>query len=158
MTAPAAAMRAMLLRALLLGVLAVGVVSMHTIGHASGHDGRTSLAMVASGAGEMPAADQPDRATDAGDPCDAHLCAAAVPVPATHDRSPGGNHRDAGLVIICLAVLAGLGVLALLAAGITRRRAGPLPAGRPARGGRNTDLALMPSFTLRLVGVAVLRT
>ena len=148
-------------RLLLLALLSVGVIGMHTVGHANDHsswDGPSSEpSNHAAGAAMASMEGAASWLTDAVDPCDGNcggITPVAVRLGSGSDPAPGGS----GLLIVCLAVLGGLGVLALLARALARRHrtlAGAASA-YPARSAR-TAPALVHRFSLRLVDVAVLR-
>jgi hypothetical protein len=161
----AVSLRTALLRVLLFGMLAVGVLGMHTVGHASGHDGwvapslTTSLSdhMAPTGGAKLSADQQP---VDSGHGCPAGSCAAAAPGRATSDPGSGQDHRSVGIVVMCLAVLFGVGLLALPAGLLLRRRRRRRPVGRLPDAGVVARVRPDPvsSSALRLVRVAVLRT
>jgi hypothetical protein len=149
------------LRLLLLALLIVGVVGMHTVGHSGDHGSWHGPSPEPAGHGAAAAA-PPGGATswlaDAADPCDGHCDGGLAPVPAVPpgpDPGPDGT----GLLIVCLAVLGGLGALALLAGALTRRRraVARAPGARRARPVRVAPTLVHP-FSIRLVEVAVLRT
>jgi hypothetical protein len=148
-----AGMGAGLLRLMLLAVLSVGVIGMHTIGHSGDHGSWET-------SGHEAGAAMPGTAAwlaDAMDLCDGD-CAPATPVAARpgpgSDPVPGGT----GFVVMCLAVLAGLGVVALLASFLARTHrsvvgtTGPPPTRSPRAGPAPAFM-----FAARLVDVAVLR-
>jgi hypothetical protein len=140
------------------------VIGMHTVGHASDHDPWEMLsAGVSSHAVDAATAEGTGPwLTDAAPPCD-RSCGTAVPGTAFRasgsDPAPGG----ANLVIVCLAVLFGVGVLAMLASAFAgRRRIVPRAAAACTAGSPGAIRALVPGlvpgFALHLVDVAVLRT
>jgi hypothetical protein len=142
-------MRAGVLRLLLLALLSVGVVGMHTIGHSTDHH---SIATAAAGGAAMMDGPGPSAAmagTCHGD-CGAHGPLTVWPG-LRPDPVPGG----AASMIVCLAVLFGVGLVALLSRALGRR-AGPVPRGAPPA--TTGPLRAGSTFPLRLVDVAVLRT
>jgi hypothetical protein len=145
------------LRLLLLALLSIGVMGMHTVGHSSDHSSWDALSSHAAGAAM---ADAASWLTDAPAPCDGD-CGAAVAVTVAVRPGPGSDPvpGGTGLVIVCLAVLGGLGALAMLASALAGRHiAAPRTAShcrqRPTRAGPER----MAGYALRLVDVAVLRT
>jgi hypothetical protein len=149
------------LRLLLLALLSVGVIGMHTVGHANDHsswDGSSSETINhAAGAAMTPMDGAASWLTDAADPCDGNcggITPVAVRLSSGSDPAPGGS----GLLIVCLAVLGGLGALALLASALARRHRVLARAGSayPAHSAGAAP-ALVHRFSLRLVDVAVLR-
>jgi hypothetical protein len=139
------------LRLLLLALLSIGVIGMHTVGHATDHGPSSEPFDHVAGAASW--------LTDAAHPCDGD-CGGITPVAAVRPGSESDPAPDgAGLLIVCLAVLGGLGALALLASALARRHralaraAGACPA-RPA----GAAPLLVHRFSIRLVDVAVLRT
>jgi hypothetical protein len=138
-------------RLLLLALLSVGVIGMHTIGHSAEHHSWEAMA----GTGGVAMADDPaPRPAAVVDACDGDCGShrfAVWPDSGPH-RMPGGT----GLMIVCLAVLLGVGVLALLSHAMARR-AGPVPRGAPPGTTRFPRTGLTLPFPLRLVDVAVLR-
>jgi hypothetical protein len=146
------------LRLLLLAILSLGVIGMHTVGHASDH---TSWEALSAGADSHAAATAlTEGATpslaDAADPCHGG-CGTAGPV-AAYIRSGLDPAHGTGWLVICLAVLVGLGVLAMIAGALAGRvRAVPRTTAGTARSPR-VGRELVPGFALRLVEVAVLRT
>ena len=150
------------LRALLLGVVAFGVFNMHSLGHAGPHDpfvvggvaaaGEAHSSNVMDGVAEY-GLQAPNGGTCPSDPCTVQVGDA---VPAS-DQGRDGHGRTLTVLIVCLAVLAGVGVLALLA--LRRQRSRPRTL-RPPRFARIAPLGFgsLPNFPLQLVSVAVLRT
>lgn len=159
-------------RLLLLAVLSLGVFGMHTVGHASDHHSWEALSEGtsghAAGAAEavmaervvaeaaMPEAAGPWLAGGA-DPCDG-TCGTAGPVVAYRGAGSDPDGSGGGLVIMCLAVLFGLGVLAMLAGAWARRHrtahsAASAHRSRSPRAGPG----FAPALALRLVDAAVLR-
>jgi hypothetical protein len=148
------------LRLLLLAVLGISVIGMHTIGHSTDHhlwvappaDGTSDVAGDAATAGRVM---QPPFA--GANPCDgdcgSHGALTMWTVPGSHQVPD-----VAGLMTVCLAVLVGTGLLALLSHVLART--GPVPRGSPPGTAqlRQTWFTLAPRFPLRLVDVAVLRT
>jgi hypothetical protein len=150
------------LRLLLLALLSVGVIGMHTVGHANDHsswDGPSSETVNhAAGPAMAPTDGVASWLTDATDPCDGNCggitAVAAVRPGSDTDPAPDGT----GLLIVCLAVLGGLGALALLAGALARRHRALArePSACPARPARAAP-TLVHRFPIRLVEVAVLR-
>jgi hypothetical protein len=147
-------------RLLLLALLSVGVIGMHTVGHANDHSSweGPSSDTVTHAAGAAAADGVVSWLAAAVDPCDGH-CGGATPVTAVRpgsdsDPLPGST----GLLIVCLAVLGGLGALALLASALARRhRASPgAVRGNPSRSA-GTAPPVVHRFSIHLVEVAVLR-
>jgi hypothetical protein len=155
-------MGAGVLRLLLLALLSIGVIGMHTVGHANDHsswDGPSSNTATHAAGAAMAASDGVvSWLTDAVDPCDGH-CGGAAPVAAVRpgsdsDPVPGST----GLLIVCLAVLGGLGALALLASTLARRYRTPAGAVRVnSTGFAGTAPTVFHRFSIHLVEVAVLR-
>ena len=149
------------LRALLLGMVAFGVFNMHSLGHAGPHDplvigGAAAAAADRDGTGPAGVAERTVPAPE-GDTCPAGACAAAMDAGAASEPGRGGHGRTVAVLIVCLAVLAGVGVLALLALrrrSVRARRLRPPWLAHLARGGPSRR----PDFPLLLVRVAVLRT
>lgn len=155
-----------LFRLMLLALLSVGVIGMHTVGHSgdhgswqtspngtSGHAAGTAMPQAAMAG----AADAVTWLTDAADLCDGD-CGIAASVVVRLGSGSDPVHGGAGLVVMCLAVLAGLGVLALLASSLARRHRSV--AGTAAtRSTRSPRAGPAPAlmFASRLVDVAVLR-
>jgi hypothetical protein len=137
-------------RLLLLALLSIGVIGMHTIGHSPDHHWEALATAAGSSTGDV--TDFAMAGTCDGD-CGSHGSLAVWADPGSH-RMPGGT----GLMIVCLAVLVGAGVLALLSHALARS-AGPGARGAPPGTTQlpHTGLALGPPFPLRLVDVAVLR-
>lgn len=163
MAAVAAGLHAAVLRVLFLGMLAVGVIGMHTVGHADAHDGWAMLSSAGGTTGHMTPAAYTSQVADApgrGDPCDQDQCLGAGRAPMSDDPGPARSPGGTGVVVICLAVFFGTGLLALLAAALSRRRhSAALPRGWRARYvPRRARRSSPPWLTLRLVEVAVLRT
>jgi hypothetical protein len=147
------------LRLLLLAVLGIGVIGLHTIGHSADH--HSWVAPSANGVSDVTGMVMVDRvrppqtamADTCGGDCGAH---GSLSIWSASDSRPGPGGAE--LMTVCLAVLLGVGLLALLSRALAR--AGPVPRG--ARPGatrlQRTGLALASRFPLRLVDVAVLRT
>jgi hypothetical protein len=92
------------------------------------------------------------------DPCDGHCGAAAAPVMAYRGTGSDPAPGTADVVIVCLAVLLGLGVLAMIAGAVAgRHRTDPGVASASWARRRRTG-TVPPRLALRLVAVAVLRT
>jgi hypothetical protein len=148
------------LRLLLLALLSVGVIGMHTVGHASDH---TSWEALSAGTDDHAAVTAvADVAApwlaDAADPCHGG-CGAVGPVAAYLRSGSDPAHGGDGWFVICLAVLLGMGVLAMIASALTGRvRAVPRAAFRGTLRTRRPGTELVPGFALRLVDVAVSRT
>ncbi|WP_203930630.1 hypothetical protein [Virgisporangium ochraceum] len=144
------------LRLLLLALLSIGVIGMHTVGHASDHTSGPSGHR--ADAAVTPEGDVP-RLTDAGHPCDGTCGGGTVPVGAVRSGpDPDPAPVGAGLLVVCLAVLGGLGVLALLAGARAARRPGARPARVDPAHPTRAASAPVPRFPMRLLDVAVLRT
>jgi hypothetical protein len=145
------------LRLLLLALLSIGIIGMHTVGHSTDH--HSWAASSANGASDVTGAGMVDsvaqQLTAMTETCDGD-CGAHGPLTVWpgSDPVPGG----AGLMIVCLAVLCGVGLWALVSHALARR-AGPVPRGGPpgTTSLRQTGLGLVSRFPLRLVDVAVLR-
>jgi hypothetical protein len=147
-------------RLLLLAVLSVGVIGMHTVGHASDHTSWQALSARADGHAAATAAAEGavPRLTDAADPCHGG-CGTVEPVAAYLRSGLDPAHGGAGLVVVCLAVLFGLGVLAMIASAVGGRgRAVPRTAAPGTGRSQRAVRGLVPGFALRVVDVAVLRT
>lgn len=149
-------------RLLLLALLSVGVIGMHTVGHANDHSSwngpSAEVSSHAAGAAMAPMEGAGSWLTDAVDPCDGN-CGGITPVAAIRPGSESDPTPDGtGLLIVCLAVLGGLGAWALLANVLARRHGALAGAGSvyPARSIRDAP-ALIHRLALRLVDVAVLR-
>jgi hypothetical protein len=162
--AATACLRTAVLRALLLGALAIGVLGMHTVGHASGHDRWVPFSVAVNGShhassGDVDVAADQQRG-DTAHRCPPWSCAAAMPDLVVPGPGSGENNHDVGIVVMCLAVLGGIGLLALFAAVLVwRRYRVPPPRRLPGAGGvvwARPDR--VSTLTLRLVTVAVLRT
>jgi hypothetical protein len=146
------------LRVLLLALLGIGVIGMHTVGHSTDH--HSWAAPSANGASDVtgvamvdnPGPQQIAMADTCGGDCGSHRSLTVWPDSGNHPI-PGG----AGLMIVCLAVLFGAGLLTLLSHALAR--AGPVPRGALPDTTRlpRTGFALVSRFPLRLVDVAVLR-
>lgn len=146
-------------RLLLLALLSVGVIGMHTVGHTYDHSAWVGPASdTVTHAAATVADGMVSGVTDAVDPCGGH-CGGATPVDAVRpgsdsDPVPVGT----GLLIVCLAVLGGLGALALLASIFTRRYRTSV---RAVRGHSSHSTGAAPPvvhrLSIHLVEVAVLR-
>jgi hypothetical protein len=146
------------LRLLLLAILSLGVIGMHTVGHSTDHHGWDALSEGASShavSGVM-GKDGPSL-TGGADSCDGNCGIATAPVMA--NRSGSDPARDsAGVVVMCLAVLFGLSVLALIAGAVASLHR-PVPGAASASWARFRRAGpVLSGFALRLVDVAVLRT
>jgi hypothetical protein len=160
----AVGLRGAVLRVLFFGVLAIGVLSMHTIGHSSEHEGWVPASAVGPGpaaagaaapdlAGPAPLAQPP---ADGSDGCDGVACTGSPARAGDDGGYPLGGNRFA---VICLAVVVGVAIAALLAAGLARDRRARAPAGSPGPAGtRQSGQGRTPGFPLRVVEIAVLRT
>jgi hypothetical protein len=141
-------------RLLLLALLGIGVIGMHTVGHSTDHHSWEALATgTSNGIGDVSDVAMAAAADTCDGDCGSHGSLAIWPDSGSH-RVPGGT----GLMIVCLAVLFGVGVLALLSRALARW-AGPVPRGAPPGSTPfpQTGLASGRPFPLRLVDVAVLR-
>jgi hypothetical protein len=148
------------LRLLLLAILSLGVIGMHTVGHASDHTSWEALSARADGHAAATAAAEGavPRLTDAADPCHGG-CGTAGPVAAYLRSGLNPAHGGTGWFVICLAVLFGLGVLAMIASALAGRvLAVPRAASAGTARSPQAERELVSGFALRLVDVAVLRT
>ena len=147
------------LRLLLLALLSLGVIGMHTVGHSTDHHAWDALSDAGSGhavTGVVADGDGP-WLTDGAHPCGG-TCAVAAPAMAFRGTGSDPAQGDVGVVVMCLAVLLGLGVLAMIAGALAgRHRPGPGAASASWARVRRAG-PVPPGFALRLVDVAVLRT
>ncbi|MER7986020.1 DUF6153 family protein [Streptomyces noursei] len=132
---------------LLVTVLALGVFAMHTLGHPTGHSGtpdaRAETAAHGAAARTHPAPGH--GAATATGPAASHRPAAAHPGDGPSSHGPGAG---LDMTSLCLAVLGGWALAALLSGALRRRtdwlvppRAGPLTRLRPRPPPRPPDLA-----------------